>query len=545
MNPPPASTADVLLQLLKLRGVDQVFGIPGNHTVPLYRGFERSGIRHTTTRHEQGAAFMADGYARASGKPGVCILISGPGLLNAATAIAQARADSVPMLVISGVASLADLGMRHGKLHELPDQHSIAAGLCRESYTLLDPANLPELIDRAFACFTSARPGPVHIEIPLNLMDSPMIWDNDVVPTSVCAPAADPQAIQTATAMLSRATNPLILVGGGAINAAAGVVALAERLQAPVLNTVNGKGICPANHPLAVGGSPSLGCLRSALSDADVVLAIGTEIGETDYDLLMVGGQLATNHWIRIDIDPQQLLIPSPPALAIVANARLATDQLLAQLKPNETAAGSSTGVDTARALRAQVASEPHFHPEMAAFFATLQQAAPDAVLVGDSTRPTYYAAWQYECNAPRSYFHSASGFGTLGYALPAAFGAKMAGTRPVICLIGDGAMQFTLTELTTGAEACLGVPVIVWNNEGYGEIENSMHAQGVAVDSTRILTPDFAASAQAHHCAYAQPENLPELAEALSAALAHPVPTLIEVRERDFLTQPSGQWYQ
>jgi acetolactate synthase-1/2/3 large subunit len=180
----------------------------------------------------------------------------------------------------------------------------------------------------------------------------------------------------------------------------------------------------------------------------------------------------------------------------------------------------------------------------MQAFLDVLRGALSEGVLVGDSTRPTYYAAWQYECERPRSYFHSVSGFGTLGYALPAAFGAALSIDRPVAALIGDGGIQFTLPELTTGAELALPVPVVVWHNDGYREIENSMAARGVPADSTRILAPDFAAAAAAHHCRHARPTDLTTLEQALADALAADRPTIVEVRESDFLTEPGGDWY-
>ena len=184
---------------------------------------------------------------------------------------------------------------------------------------------------------------------------------------------------------------------------------------------------------------------------------------------------------------------------------------------------------------------------------AVLQDAAPDAVIIGDSTRPTYYATWQLECQQPRRYFHSLSGFGTLGYALPAAIGASLgigaavgigAATEGVMALIGDGGIQFTLPELTTAAEQQLPIAVIIWHNDGYREIENSMRAKNVPADSTRILAPDFKAAAAAHHADYARPSSLAALRESVQLALAGDRPTLIEVREADFLSQPSGEWY-
>ncbi|MFV2089151.1 MAG: thiamine pyrophosphate-dependent enzyme, partial [Pseudomonadales bacterium] len=369
----------------------------------------------------------------------------------------------------------------------------------------------------------------------------------------ISRPGPDQALIEQAAASLIQARAPLLLVGGGAVAAADPILALAERLDSPVLNTVNGKGICPATHPLAVGGSPSLACLRSALQTADVVLAIGTEMAETDYDLLMEGPLPTLQNLIRMDIDPEQLRIPARPAMGITTDAGLGATALLtalvdtapAQDSSAENTRGALAGAHRAATLRTAIEHEPHFHSEIQDFLCALQRAAPDAILVGDSTRPTYYAAWQYECLQPRSYFHSVSGFGTLGYALPAAFGAALGTKRPVVGLIGDGGIQFTLPELTTGSELQLGVPIIIWHNDGYREIENSMRAKNIAADSTRILAPDFQAAALAHHVNYANPQSLGDLEQVIGEAIGVDKPTLVEVRESDFLSQPSGGWYR
>ncbi len=540
MQAPATTTGEGLLELLAAHGVDQVFGVPGNHTVALYRGFAAAGIRHVTCRHEQGAAFMADGYARTTGRPGVCILISGPGLLNAATAIAQARADSVPMLVISGVAPVAELGMNRGTLHELPDQHATAASFCRASHTLLHPDNLPALVVGAFSLFRTRRPGPVHIEIPLDLMDAPM-HASAPQPSVFGPPGPDPAAVEHAAKLLNDADAPLVIVGGGARSAGAEILTLAETLDAPVLNTVNGKGVVPASHPLATGGSPSQPCLRAAMREADVLLACGTEMSETDYDLLMVAPLEPHPRLIRIDIDPDQLTTPQAPLIGLVSDVASAAALLTGHLEPRSS---RQPGHERAAGLRGEVRRETHYHAQMQSVLDVLTGTAPDAVIVGDSTRPTYYAAWQLERERPGTYFHSVSGFGTLGYALPAAFGAALAGTDPAIAIIGDGGIQFTLPELSTGAELNLPVPVVIWHNHGYREIENSMKARNVPVDSTRITAPDFAAAAAAHGAHYRRPEDLDTLRTALEEAFGADAPTLIEVREDSFLTAPSGGWY-
>jgi acetolactate synthase-1/2/3 large subunit len=309
---------------------------------------------------------------------------------------------------------------------------------------------------------------------------------------------------------LIRARAPLILVGGGAAHAGSEITALAERLDCPVLNTVNGKGICPASHPLAAGGSPSLPSLRRAMAEADVLLAVGTELGETDYDLLMTGPLAPHPGLIRLDIDAEQLLIPFPPAIGITTDAATGVRALCAMLPDSLSRNGAERG----------------------------------AVIVGDSTRPTYYAAWQLERERPRSYFHSVSGFGTLGYALPAAVGAALAQEAPVIALIGDGGLQFTLPELGTAAALGLPLAVVVWQNQGYREIENSMRARNVPAEATHIRSADLEAAARAHHALYARAASPEALTTLLRTAFGHERPTLIEVSEADLLTRPSGGWY-
>ena len=255
-----ASVGERLVQGLKARGVEVVFGIPGVHTVELYRGLAGSGIRHVTARHEGGAAFMADGYARVSGKPGVAFVITGPGLTNALTAMGQSREDSVPVLVVSGVNRRASLGQGMGLLHELPDQGGMVRSLC-PSFQVTGPEALEPVLNMAFAALTAGRPGPVHIEVPTDVMPLPC-----PPPTGLPLPApariADEPGLAEAARLLEAAQRPLILAGGGARGAAPALKALAERLDAPVVQTTNARGLMWA-HPLSVAASPTMGAVRS------------------------------------------------------------------------------------------------------------------------------------------------------------------------------------------------------------------------------------------------------------------------------------------
>jgi acetolactate synthase I/II/III large subunit len=546
-QPRPVTTqtcGEALVKLLEDYGVELVFGIPGVHTVELYRGLSASTLRHVTPRHEQGAGFMADGYARVTGKPGVCFIITGPGMTNIATAMAQAYADSIPMLVISSVNTTRQLGGGTGRLHELPSQRDVFAGLTAFSHTLLSADELPQVLARAFAVFASERPRPVHIEIPLDVIVAPARGMTPGVSVLPAKPAGAPAALDEAAALLAGARRPIILAGGGAIEAAPELRALAERLQAPVALTINAKGLLPRGHALSIGSTQSLPATRAMVCEADVVLAVGTELGETDYDVVFDGGFAIVGKLIRIDIDAQQAMRNFRPDVAIAADAKLALAALDAgldarPLPPRE----AGWGAPRVRAVRDAVdASYDGPIRSQAALLDTVLDTLPDAVIVGDSTRPVYAGNFAFEAAAPRSWFNSSTGYGTLGYGLPAAIGARLAtNNRPVICLIGDGGLQFTLPELASAVEAAVPVIVLLWNNRGYAEIRKYMVERDIEPIGVDIYTPDFLALARGFGCCAATAETPTLLANELKQAAARRMPTLIEIDEQKWFDNVSG----
>ena len=519
-----------LAHLLDAWGIDTAFGIPGTHTIELYRGLPATRIRHVTPRHEQGAGFMADGYARVTGRPAACITVSGPGALNIAAAMGQALADSQPMLVISADNRLNELGLGEGRLHETGNLQAVMTQVSRWSHTLTRPDELPRVLARAFGIFASARPGPVHLTLPLDVITA----SADHVPVEVWAlpsrPAADTAGLARAAALLNAAERPVIAFGGGAVDAGPLAVALAQALDAPVTLTHNAKGLLPPGHPLHVMGSPTYGGARALYHSADVLLGIGTEFAETDYDFFFDGGFAPGAKLVRIDIDVAQLARQLRPSVAIHADSALAISALLPLIdrRPRGGAA---------RTTAANVEMRAKDHAGYQRFLDTLQAALPEAVLIGDSTQPAYFAAHQWHARAPRRFASAATGYGTLGYALPAAFGAKLGKPEsPVIALMGDGGMQFTLNELSAGVEAGLGVAVIVWNNQRYEMIAQNFESAGMQPIACDIHTPDFTAIAAACGCRTAKPRDPAALTEALRAAAVAPVPTVIEVAESDFL---------
>lgn len=468
---PMVSVGQALVAGLHARGVDVVFGIPGVHTVQLYRGLAGSGVRHVTTRHEQAAAFAADGYARATGRPGVAFVITGPGLLSALTAMGQAAADSIPMLVISGVNRRESLGRGLGLLHELPDQAAMVAPLC-PTFRIGGPDDLGPVLDAAWAAMLGARPGPVHIEVPTDVMPMPCAIPGVAAP--VARPTPDAAAIAAARQRLSRARRPVLLAGGGALRAGPALVALAETLDAPVVLTANARGLM-AGHPLCVPASASLNAVRALMADADQVLALGTELGPTDYDMYERGGQPDLSGMIRVDICAKQLA-RHPAAIAVQGDVAAVIPLLMPEAMQADGAA---------RAAMARMAAWDELPPtyrDHVKLLRTLTAAMPDALIVGDSTQLVYAGNLYHDAAFPGAWFNAATGFGALGYGPGAAVGAAIGSGRPVICIIGDGGLQFSPGELRTSVDEGLPITWVVWNNAGYGEISQAMQDIGATV---------------------------------------------------------------
>ncbi|WP_122665509.1 5-guanidino-2-oxopentanoate decarboxylase [Pseudomonas viridiflava] len=532
-----ATCGEVLVKLLEGYGVERVFGIPGVHTVELYRGLASSSIRHLTPRHEQGAGFMADGYSRTRGKPGVCFIITGPGMTNITTAMGQAYADSIPMLVISSVQSRNQLGGGRGKLHELPAQGALVAGVAAFSHTLMSATELPGVLARAFAVFQAGRPRPVHIEIPLDVL----VENADALlacePVRVSRAGPSPAAIAQMSRLLAGARRPLILAGGGAIDAAAALTRLAEQLDAPIALTINAKGMLPASHPLLIGSTQALDPTRELIEAADVVLAIGTELAETDYDITFQGHFKIPGTLLRIDIDPDQTVRNFPPTVALVSDSNAAAQALLTEMA-HETLSErlSDWGASRVRALRKTLhASWDAATLGQTVFLRTVLEVLEGVVIVGDSTQPVYTGNLTLDLDQPRRWFNSSTGYGTLGYALPAAIGAWLGSVdageqRPVACLIGDGGLQFTLAELASAVEARTPIIILLWNNQGYEEIKKYMVNRAIEPVGVDIYTPDFIGVAKALGCEAEAVEGVDSLKAALRVAVERPGPTLIEI---------------
>ncbi len=522
-----------LVAALETHHVDTVFGIPGTHNLAAFAALASSPINVVLTRHEQGAGYAADGYARVSGRPGICLTTTGPALLNAMASAAQAWSDSVPVLFISPGMPLRHPGRGNGFLHEVKDQQQAMQSVVAFSHRVTSVEEIPRAVALAFAQMQTGRPRPVHLEIPLDLFDE-RAERHVVAPITPALPSPEDHAVAAAAAMLDRATRPAVLAGGGARRAADLVRTLAERLQAPVLTTVNGKGVLDEGHPLSVGAGLHHEAARALLHEADVVVAIGTELAPAD---LWYGPIDADDKLIRIDIDPVSVVTNADPAVRLVSDATTALHALLPQVRqagPTSRAASARAALTTEAAVSGAPWSE---------LTAALDSAVDhDTVVAGDSTMACYYGALtSMRVHRPAGFLYP-SGGGTLGYGLPAAIGAALSPDRPkVMALLGDGGLMFTFSELATAAALQLPLPVIVVDNGGYGEIRNEMADRGDPIDAVRLGGVDYPAAALALGCRGIHVKSADQIPDLVDEAWSTDRPTLLHLRESGRADQEGG----
>lgn len=517
---PELSVGEAIVGLLGEYGVDTIFGIPGVHNVEMYRALPRSKIRHILTRHEQGAGFMADGYARATGKPGVCFTITGPGLLNILTPMGQAWSDSSNVLVLSTALDIRDSAQGRGRLHEMISQFEAAKSVTAFAARAYTAKDIQNAIAASFSRFSSARPRPSYLELPLDLLNEPASkegWTAAGLP-GLAQPL--PQQIKAAIAKLEKAKRPVIILGGGALAAGPWALKIAEKLNAPIITTVAGKGAVPANHPLCWGARLLLSETQTLLANSDAILCAGSELSETDF---WNTAFTITENLIRIDIDPNSLARPHHAEIAILADAAATLKDIAEGLKGQK--AAPQTNPSTEQSPLRQTLTK---------VLGVIREALPpETVIASDMTQIAYAANEIFPMSHPRTWIHPV-GFGTLGFALPAAIGAKFGvGEKPVAALMGDYGFQYTLNELGTASEHKLALPILMWNNEALGQIRDDMVMKGIQPNAVTLQNPDFQMLAKSYGCRAEKPDTLQNLAKSIAAALKADGPTLIEMTPR------------
>ena len=484
---------DVVVETLTALGVSHVFGIPGQHALGLFDAIRRSDLTFVSSRVENNSAFGADGYSRATGEVGVVFLSTGPGALTALGALQEAYATGVPLLVIVSQVPRAGLGLRRGMLHQLDDQQRSAINVTKSTAVVRRAAEIPSLLADAWSLAQAAPAGPTWVEIPQDVLLEPA--DVPAVTSVVTAVAERPpraELVDAAVALLNSAQRPVVLAGGGVRRSRGGpeaLVNLAELLDAPVVSTVGGKGAIPFDHPLSAASWIEDRHTTALLEDADVLLAVGTAMGEvtSNYFTFAPKGRL-----IHVDAEPR-VLEANHPGLGIHADAALALTAIAKQI----TRRGGGGGTDIARGLRDAVEDRLAGQDVAAelALMRDLRAAVPAAAQTfWDMTIAGYWAwsAWDPQDGA----FHSAQGAGGLGFAYPAAVAAAIGTGERTFAVSGDGGAMYSIAELATARQHNANVTWLIVDDGGYGILREYMTEAFGQATATELARPDFVALA-------------------------------------------------
>lgn len=538
--------AQALIQSLAREGVEVVFGLPGVQIMEIYDAlYEQPGIRLITVRHEQSAGYMADGYARTTGRVGVALVVPGPGALNAAAAVGTAYAASSPVMLISGQVDSAMLGQNRGALHEIDDQLDVFRPITKWNARTTNAEEIPSLVHMAMQQVVDGRPRPVEIEVPFDIL--PGSHDIELLEREgTIRQSPDPAKVKEAVNLLARAERPLIWAGGGCREAdiTGELAQLAEALNAPVLTTPEGKGSIPENHPLSLGTFYyGHGSAYYSLPQADVILAIGSRMNMNPRTPWSLRPDQVV---IRIDADPEELGRNVEANVRMAADARLGVNDLLAEWG----GANGSSRWDAGELedIRQKAAADTRaLAPLQVEIMDTIRaELDDDAIMVAGTTEVAYWGHLAFPVLKPRSYLTS-SYFATLGYAFPTALGAKVGNPgRQVVATIGDGGFMYASSELSTAVQEGINLVTLVFNNGllGASRADQMNRYQGRTI-GTELLNPDFAQLAEVYGALGIKLADRRDLGPALHDALRAERPAVIEVPMPNlrppFQTPPHG----
>lgn len=542
-----ATGAFALIDSLKRHGVKHIFGYPGGAILPvydeLYRAEAEGDIQHILVRHEQGASHAADGYARATGRVGVCFGTSGPGATNLVTGIATAHMDSIPMVVVTGQVARPAIGT---DAFQETDIYGITLPIVKHSYVVREPSDMARIVAEAFHIASTGRPGPVLIDVPKDVG----LEECDYIPVNpgeVSLPGYRPtvkgniRQINQAIKLIQEAARPLLYVGGGAISAGAHaeIEELAEHFQIPVTTTLMGKGAFDEKHPLSVGmlGMHGTAYANFAVSECDLLIAVGARFDDR------VTGKLdefaSRARVIHIDIDPAEVGKNRAPQVPIVGDVRQVLLDLLRRCRemgdvarPHQTKAWLER-IDRWRDDYPLVVPRysDSLSPQEA--IAELGKLAPDAYYTTDVGQHQMWGA-QFLKNGPRQWISSA-GLGTMGYGIPSAMGAKVAlPDREVICIAGDASVQMNIQELGTLAQYGIAVKTVIINNGWQGMVrqwQQTFYGERYSASNMEVGMPDFEMLARSYGVKGMVVNSREELHEAFAEMLACDGPVLMDVR--------------
>jgi acetolactate synthase-1/2/3 large subunit len=517
--------ADAIVESLLINDVDLIFGLPGGQLDHLFDAIYRNNgkLQLLHTRHEQGAAYMAFGYAQTTGKAGVYTVVPGPGLLNTTAALCTAWACNAPVLALIGQLNRDEIGSGYGHLHEINDQLGLVRHLTKWAARIDDSTDTPALMQQAFEELESGRPRPVEIEMPQDVMGAVADIGAARKASPPAPPAVDEDLVREAAQVLARAKRPLIVVGSGALGAGAQLLRVAERLQAPVMSKRKGKGIVSDEHYL----SQNLPAGHRLWGEADAVLAVGTRLKMP----LTMWGKDDDLKLVRIDIDAEELSRICVPEVGILGDAATVLAALANELEQTGNAATSRE--DELVALKASVDADirQHVGPQMAYLDAIRHSLPPEGIFVDEVTQVGFASWYGFPAYQPRR-FVSAAQQGTLGFGFATALGAAAGNPdTPVISISGDGGFMFNVQELATAAKYQLNLVTIVFNDNTYTNVQRQQDEWfGGRRICSDLTNPDFQKLGAAYGIRTMRVDSPAGLRKALPGALAADGPTLIEV---------------
>jgi acetolactate synthase-1/2/3 large subunit len=514
-----------LVRALEAHGVDTIFGIPGVQMDHFFNALhdERNTIRVIHTRHEQGAAYMAYGYAAATGRVGAFAVVPGPGLLNATAALSTAYANNTPVLCVSGQIPSQLIGRGVGVLHEIPDQLALIKGLTKWAARADHPGEAPEIVREAFRQLSTGRIRPVEIEMAMDVLGQQAELEIGAPAPPPAPPEPDSELIVKAAELLGGAKRPLIFAGGGVVNAGAELLAVADALQAPVIASRNALGVIDDRHYLSQGFVAG----HRLWADADVVLGVGTRLNPqiptwgVDNDL----------KFVRIDIDPVEITRVHRPAVGIVSDARTGLAALGAELDSHNRKRESRQAelVGLKAEIRAELSA--NLVPQMAFLDAIRAELPEDGVFVEELTQVGYVARLAFPVYHPRGFI--GTGYqGTLGFGFATALGVKVA--RPntaVVAITGDGGFMYNVQELATAVQQGIGLVTVIFKDGAFGNVRRMQKEDhGGKVIATDLHNPNFVQLAELFGAQGLRAESPGELREALRKGFKTSGPTIIEV---------------
>ena len=539
------SGGEVLAKSLAKEGVEVVFGVPGIQIYGIIAGLrDEPGIRMITPRHEQAATYMADGYARASGKPGVALVVPGVGLFNAAAGLTNAFARSSPVLLIAGQVPRASIGKNLGAVHEISDQSSALHSVIKWDRMMLRPREVPDAVFEAFRQMRTGRPRPVLLEMPPDTgVEREEVQLRDPARISRIVPSRE--VLQEAADVIAQSNLPLIYAGGGVARSDAedALVKLAEATNIPVITSSGGKGTISDDHPLSYGScfSPrgermEMNQLYEVMQSADVVIGIGAR-----FSLGNPAGESST--LVNINIDDSELTRVQANTIPLHGDAGATIEALL----PFLLEAGAENRPSPAEAVAAARRLIAYYdiqlkEPQYAIVDAVRKGVPRDAFAVWDVSQLGFYARTHWRVSHPKTYIDSGYSF-NVGYAFPTALGVKVAKPdSPVVCLVGDGGFMFNASELSTAVKYGINVVTVIFRNDSLGTPERDMdEAFGGSYD-TDLHNPDFVKFAESFGATAMRAASPIELETLIPRALEYEAPVVIDAPTGDLPIPPAPQ---